>query len=257
MLLAPGLCVILAGCPGVIGPGGTVPASGLVIDAPPVNSLRARATVEQWEGGKRIRGHVYIFLEAPDRVRVDAMSPADTPLAILTADENRFALTDVGQGVYYTGPPSACNVARLLGIPMSPRSVLGILTGSPPLIDTGDRSVTWNMKGYHLLTLRGDGDLLQRVQIVSGELGTTALRSVVWSGDAILWDLRFQHRAPVGPGGPALPRTIRIAMPQDERAVEVTYRDIEVNVEIPDDAFVQTPTPGLPVVHVDCEQDEG
>jgi hypothetical protein len=223
---------------------------------PDVTSLRASAIIEQTHKGKRIRGRVYVFMQRPASIRFDAMSPADTPLAILTADSHSFSLLDTAEDAFFTGPPSDCNVARLLNIPLPPSAVADILTGTPPLIEADDRHLSYKLKGYHILTLR-QGGVEQKVQIVSGKLGTSALRSVVWMGEQVIYDLRFLHRSPVGPKGPALPRSIRFSMPQRSTTVELTYRDIEIDPEIPDAAFHQEPPPGIPVHYVDCEPPHG
>ncbi len=252
------MSVSLTACPGLVASGSTssMPLSRMKLTQPGFDSLRASATIEQIDHGKRLRGRAYVFMKRPASIRFDAMSPVDTPLAILTADALSFALLDATQDAFFTGPPSSCNVARLLGIPMPPDAVADMLSGIPPLIEAQDRHLEWKMKGYHLLTLRS-GELKQQVQIVTGTLGTNALRSVVWRGKSIVYDLRFLKRGPVGKTGHSLPHAISFAMPQESRAVVLTYRDVTIDPEIPDDAFTQSPPPGLAVHHVDCETPGG
>lgn len=252
------LSVSLTACPGLVASGSasSMPLSRMRLTQPGFDSLRASATIEQIDHGKRLRGRVYVFMERPASIRFDAMSPVDTPLAILTADPLSFALLDATQDAYFTGPPSSCNVARLLGIPMPPDAVADMLSGVPPLIEAEDRRLEWKMKGYHLLTLRA-GALKQQVQIVTGALGTNALRSVVWRGKSIVYDLRFLKRGPVGKTGHSLPHSISFAMPAESRAVVLTYRDVTIDPDIPDGTFTQSPPPGLPVHHVDCETPSG
>lgn len=259
------LCVIaalasvsLTACPGLVASGSTssMPLSRMKLTQPAFDSLRASATIEQVDHGKRLRGRAYVFMKRPASIRFDAMSPVDTPLAILTADPVSFALLDATKDAFFTGPPAACNVARLLGIPMPPDAVADMLSGIPPLIEATDRRLEWKMKGYHLLTLRS-GELKQQVQIVTGVLGVNALRSVVWRGKSIVYDLRFMKRGAVGKSGHSLPRTISFSMPQDSRAVVLTYRDVTIDPDIPDGTFSQSPPPGLAVHHVDCETPGG
>jgi hypothetical protein len=247
------LALSTAGCPGV-GPlgAGEMPVHRVELTPPRVSSLRATAVVEQIDHGKRIRGRVYVLVASPASIRFDAMSPADIPLATLTADEDSFALMDAGSDAFYTGPPSPCNVARLLGIPMPPSSVAGVLTGVPPLIEAQDRKLEWVLSGYHLLTLRSGG-VTQTVQILAGNLGVSALRSVVWKDDHILYDLRFLDRKPAS--GTLLPHRIRFTNPRESTAVELTYTSLEVDAEIPPGSFHQDPPPGMAVRHVDCGSD--
>jgi hypothetical protein len=198
-----------------------------------------------------------VLLERPATIRFDAMSPADTPLSILTADSERFRLLDVGAGVLYTGPPESCNVARLISIPMDPRSVVDILTGTPPLIEAAERDVEFRPKGYHLLTLRSPGSgLKQTVQLVSGMLGTTAIRSVVWRGETVLYDLRFRERHPVGKEGPALPHRIQFTMPGEGTMVTLEYTKIDLDPDLPEDAFTLDPPASIPRRHMSCDGPE-
>jgi hypothetical protein len=170
-----------AGCPGMgpVNTGGGLPLSQARLTTPTLTRMRATATISQTEKGKRLSGKVYVMLERPGSIRFDAMSPVDTPMAILTANESTFALMDVKSDAFYTGPPSACNVARMLQIPLPPAAVAGILTGTPPLMDPQEQRLEWKLKGYHLLTLRRLHDM-QVVQIVTGRQGTSALRYVYW-----------------------------------------------------------------------------
>ena len=177
------LALLSTGCP-ALEPMGGVPFSRLEIAAPPVSSLRATATIERFDHGKRLAGRALVFMKSPSSIRFEILSPLDTPLAVLAADASSFSLLDSSTGTFYTGPPDACNVARLLGIPLPPTAVAAILAGTPPLLETKLRRIEWNLKGYHLLTLES-GDMRQTVQIVTGALGTSALRSIVWKDDAV------------------------------------------------------------------------
>ena len=90
------------------------------------------------------------------------------------------------------------------------------------------------------------------VQIVTGRLGTSALRSVFWHKGKIVYDLRFRdHRAAAN--STILPHRISFSMPERGTVVELVYRSIEIDPEIPEGTFTQEPPPGLPVYHVDCD----
>lgn len=224
---------------------------------PGFSRLKAVATVEQVTRGKRIRGRVYVMFERPSTIRLDTMSPADTPLSILVADSQRFELLDVGGNVFYTGPPSSCNVAKLLSIPMSPEAVVDILSGIPPLIEATERRVEFKPKGYHLLTLQAPtGDLTQTVQMVSGMMGTAAIRSVVWRGDSMLYDLRFREHSALGHPAVPLPREIQFTMPSEGTTVTLRYGHVEIDPDLDADIFDIDPPAGLPVHPLTCNEIE-
>ncbi len=252
-LVAAAVAAAACGATGSV-PGATFDEPGTIaLSDPGLVSIRASAMIEKTVAGKMVSGRVLLMASRPASLRIDAMSPADTPLAILTANPDGFALMDAGGGAFYEGPPSACNVERLLDIPMPPATVVAMLLGMPPLIDASSRRVAWMKKGYNLLTLSNPTDKLEQVvQVLSGPKGNMAIRSVVWKAGSVLYDLRFVHRQPAGPKGPLLPREIRFAMPGQGSAVTLKYDTIIVDPEITGDAFRQDPPPGFPVHHVDC-----
>ncbi len=161
--------LLLCGCPGKPCPTMPIRQAGTALDylrsmRSHVHSMRAEASVDQRGAHGRIRGRIDMFVERPDHVRFDAMTQFG-PAATLTSDGRAFALNDIRESRYLTGPTCPANIARLLGIPMSGEDVARFLFGDTPLIDAQDRSVRCTGDGTYLVTLRASDGRRQEVEI--------------------------------------------------------------------------------------------
>jgi hypothetical protein len=218
-----------------------------------VGDLRAEARAEQVTGRGPVNGLIYVFLRAPDRIRFDAMSPVDTPLAVLVSDGTDFALHDVAGNRYYFGAASPCNIARLVRLPLDGGSVLRILLGLPPRVPGAPSTVSWDGEGYYVYRQEAeDGSVLEaHIAPLDDRLDTLLVRLVDNRGT--VWEAVFDDRREVG--GLRLPGHVRFTGRDAEGPVDVRYETLETNVELPDDAWTYPAPEGIPAEEVGCETD--
>jgi hypothetical protein len=232
----------------------------------PARSLRAEARVEQWGNDGRIRGTVLMFADRPESVRFDAMTQFG-PAAILTSDGDRFALTDLRENRYLTGPTCPENIQRLLGIPMSGADVTLFLLGDTPKLATERRELTC-VSGSYLATLHGSDGRRQEIELAirdadrdrpPEEQRMRLTRSEVFTADGETeWRATYEdYRVLPDPGndsglGVAMPFQIRFEHPAENADTTVRFQEIDLNVEVPSDAFQQGPRPGIAVEEVSC-----
>jgi hypothetical protein len=192
------------------------------------------------------------FVERDARLRFDALTPASTTAATLTTDGARFALLDAGERRFFTGPAEACNVSRLLRIPLDPRDVVEILLGGTPLVGPADTArVRWSDEGYYVVTVRSpDGARSQEVHVSGERDRLDLLSSVVRDRRGTWFAIEYEDHRRVG--GVRIPETIHFEMPRQDADVRLRYDDVEVNVEIPEDAFRQEAPAGLRAEEVSC-----
>jgi hypothetical protein len=239
----------------------------------PVKTLRAEARVEQWGEQGRIRGTVFMFVERPDRVRFDAMTQFG-PAAILTSDGATFALTDLRENRFLSGPTCPQNIARLLGIPLSGEEVTLLLLGDSPRIDAEREEITCE-SGQYVVTRHGaDGRRQELVFDIRDadrekppeEQHLRLVRSQVYDADGDTeWQATFSgydvFEDPESDQSPrlgvAMPDTVRFIDARQHADTAVNFSDIDLNVEVPDDAFRQLPRPGIPIENVTCDQQPG
>jgi len=220
--------------------------------ARPVQTLRAKAKVDQWTQKGRIKVRVFMLATAKGQLRFEAVSPFDTALVTMTSDGTSFASIDHKQNVFYSGPAKACNIARVFGLALEPRAVARALTGGAPLIPHTRRRVTWDKcKGAERLTLSGKAGLTQRIWMRRRKGAWQVLRSTVRNAkDKVVVELRFEgHRRMKGHW---VPRVIRFKQPQRKADLIIRYDKLELDVKIPDSAYHLPVPSGLPERVLDC-----
>lgn len=228
--------------------------------------MRAEARVDHREGSGRIRGTVFILLERPDRVRFDAMTQLG-PAAVLTSNGEQFALTDLREDHFYTGPTCPSNIARLLGLEMSGEEIAKVLTGEVALLD-GEPAIECD-GGRYIIEI-ASGDERQRLELEvrqsdveeSPELQRMRLRkSERWTAGRLMWRIRWDdYRFVADPRsestprmGIAMPHRIQVEQPSAGLDTLIHFESIQMNREPPSDAFSQHPRAGLAVERVECQ----
>lgn len=70
----------------------------------------------------------------PDRLRADVISPFGQPVMSLAINGQRLTVLAFRENKAYQGLATRRNLARFLGIAMSPAEVFALITGNPPLL---------------------------------------------------------------------------------------------------------------------------
>jgi outer membrane lipoprotein-sorting protein len=230
--------------------------------------IRAEARIDRRDEGGRVHGTVLMFLERPDRVRFDAMTPLG-PAAVLTSDGHTFALMDLREDRFFIGGACPENIARLTGLPLSASEVTGLLLGESPLLPDADETLDC-AEGRYVITRRDPegrhqtlilevrpGDAArapseQRLRLRSSEVrerdGTLAWR-MAWDDYRVVEDPDSDATPRMGV---AMPFRVRFEQPTAGVDTLVNFTSIDLNAEVPDGAFVQSPRPGLSVQAVAC-----
>ncbi|MCP4678374.1 MAG: DUF4292 domain-containing protein [Deltaproteobacteria bacterium] len=217
-----------------------------------VRSFRITGRVDHFGEEHRIQGKVYLFAELPGRLRIELVSPFGNPMSVLTVNKGIFALHDLREGRYLTGPAEPCNIARLVRIPLPPDDVARILIGHTPLID-GNAEVEWDTDGFYQVTIH-DGEGTQHLEIGPSRKILPLKRSRLKDpSDATVFDITYDRWNRIGDA--SMPHEIHIVMPRDKADLLLRYDDegVELNVDLPEDAWDQSPPPGVKVEQVTCD----
>mgnify|MGYP001826413803 FL=1 len=222
------------------------------------SSLKVEARVTQWGRGGRIRGTVLMFLEQPNRVRFDVMTQLG-PAAVLTSDGERFQLSDFRRQSFLEGETCPRNIARLLGISISPEEVLLLLTGDTVMIDPIAQSMQCR-DGTYLVTLSGaDGGTQELSYSVRpgdrerspSEQRLRLRRSTERGADGVTrWEATYDDYIEVD--GQSFPTRVRFVDELNGADTEVRVRSISVDPDVPDEAFRQTPASGMTIETAPC-----
>ena len=218
-----------------------------------ITSFRITGRVDHFGEEHRIQGKMYLFSVLPRRLRVELVSPFGSPLSVLTVNEKEFALHDAREGRYLTGPAEPCNIARLIQIPLPAEDVIRILVGHAPLID-GTSEVDWDSEGFYRVHIT-DGVRTEQLEIGPDKETLPLRRAVMTDAEGVIFDIAYDRHQMVG--GHSIPHEIRVKMPREKADLLLRYdaAGVELNVELPTDAWSQTPPSGLLVEHVACESD--
>ena len=207
-----------------------------------IRSLTAQLKLEVWRDGERIKLRQLVAVQSPNKLRIDLLSPFEQPLVTLTSDGVVLSIYDLEQTRFSRGAASNANLARLLPIKLAPDSLAGLLRGTIPIIKHTSATVSWDGEnGWYQLDLEGT-DRRQRIHVEPKAWRITQARE--WAGDAEVYAARLGDYS--GVGDTALPRRMRLTAPKDIQ-VDAVVEDHQVNVDLPDEAFVLDPPQGIPV----------
>lgn len=233
----------------------------------PMTAIRASGSVEHWEDGERVRADISMFVERPDRVRIDAMTPVGRA-ATLTSDGTRFQLSDLRAGRFLEGPACAGNLARLGGLALEPADAVRLLLGEPPRFAGVAASLLCTHDGTYGITQRDATGRSAYIEIgvresdfdrPAHEQHLRLLSVEVRRPDGALdWRARYDAYRVVrdrrSARGLGIAFAHRIVFERPSLGVRTTVRfdEVAIGVEVPPGAFEQRPRRGLRVERVDC-----
>jgi len=171
-----------------------------------------------------------VLVQRPDRLRLETLSPLGA-LLILTASGDEMAGFHTREGIFYRGKSSIENLYRFTQIPLGVGELTAVLMGLPPVAGEAE----W----------KNDGPSIVR-DLVAGWK-----ESITFHPSQPL-PIRWQRLSPEGkvemsarfsdftdtPAGP-FPLKIILEAPMQQRRLEITYKEPELNVDLASALFVQ------------------
>lgn len=193
-------------------------------------SLRTLAIVNYWGPQGRGGFQEAILVQRPDRLRLETLSPLGVTL-IVTVDADEVVGFHPREGLFYRGRSSKGNLLHYTQIPLEVREITTLLMGLPPVEIQG----RWEREGNSIHRDIGGG----RSEVVAfhptlgiptewerygpdGEIELSALFSDFFSTPAGLFPLKISLEAHT-----------------QQKSLEISYQEPEVNVALPFALFVQ------------------
>ncbi len=217
-----------------------------------VRAMRAETRASHVSAQGKVKGTVRLMAATGGKLRFDLVSPFDTPLATLVTDGKDFTLVDAQKNRHFHGPASPCNVGRLLQLVMAADDVRTILGGSTPVIIHEKAEGAWDARdGAEVLTLSGKG-MTQVIRLDGRDRSWDLLSSEIRDATGkLLLQLRASGHRKLA--GLRMPGSLHIKQPRHGAELWVTFKKVELNIELPAIAFVLQKAEGMPSQRVDCD----
>jgi hypothetical protein len=207
-------------------------------------SAEGKAFVDAPSNGGRYPFQVAV--RRPASLRIAALDPLGNPAAVLVADEDgRFALLDTRANVYYRGPATAENLARLIPAPLRPAELVAMLLGAPPPLPDGVPASAYRSGDGSVVVLQAPGGISQEV-CAGSDLKIERVRR--FRGNDLWWSATLEDHD--DKGGAQMPRLLHFSVPGANTEVELTLRDRLIGKPPPLGAFRLAPPPGMKIVEL-------
>jgi hypothetical protein len=279
---------LLAGCANVRPPQSAPPTADAALGRMHAtfacaNALQGSAKIDHFGHFGRVRGDLLLFAARAARIRMDVISPFGATLATLTSDGREFALADLRDRTFFTGPASACNIARLTTVTVPGHVLVDLVRGEAPVLKHEGTATTiaWDPHGWWTLGIpstrgaREEIHLAPRPDDWNKPWNQQRMRvldvRVVQEGYVLYHAELDDHAAgptagpredpdnlepPIPPSGPACdaeaPKRIHLQVEVPESDVRISYQQFTWNPPLPEGTFVQRPPPGMRVEPVTC-----
>lgn len=247
----------IAGCPGKNG-GGARPYPQPTVASvteqlgkarAAMTSFRGDSTMDYWLSGQRAKGEVLVMGTVGKRVRFAALSPAGgSTLAEMACDGTNFVYVDYQNNCTLSGPCDARSIATFFNIALEPDDFLHLALGTPPTLDGGTGTTTWDgSKGVERVVLESAAGK-QKLTIDARENRYDVLDSELVGADGkTQWSVaNTDFEKVTGSGERRVPKKTRFKSPVNEQDLLVEWNELEVNPELQPSQFqIQVPQ-GLP-----------
>jgi hypothetical protein len=287
-------CAVIGASFGAVGCTAKPPASQLPDAETAIAQLRSQqqcahgvqgtAKVDVVTQRGRVKGDVYLFAVAPDRVRFDVVSPFGATIYTLTSDGADFKLADQEQKAFFTGPASACNLARFTQVPVPPHALGSMLRGQAPVLRhrPTDVTIAWDGAGYYRVDVASEHEATEELRLAvdpndwskpwrEQRLRLVGVRVAQAGRSLYEADLDGHFRVetapprvdedglddPVPPSGPPceaeLPRRVQFRISETSDDVLFEYAEAKWNPPLLAETFTQPVPGGMRVVPVRCD----
>jgi hypothetical protein len=220
---------------------GDKPAAESLLDAAAPELEGLRVSSAKIRLNRSIAGNLMLIAQSPERF-VGQIQISGKELVSLAFHEEGYALRYVsGDGLptgFYSGPPSSCAIAQLLGVAMDPREVIALILGGAPVIDGPYEIVSqrWERKTGHEVVRLRSATLEEELRFAWVDdrwwpAGASVYHRLGERERAWLWTVI--HESPHSVDGHTMPGKTVITRPDGRRKQKVTisYRSQEPNPE--------------------------
>ena len=205
-----------------------------------IKSISGELSVELWENNKRVSVRQLFAAQAPNRLRMDTLTPFEQPLATIIFNEQLLSVHDRENNRFIIGEASPKNFERLTKLRLKPREMSTLLNGQVPRIKKTGGKVSWDeIKGRAKLVLNNE----EYQEIITFDEKDKTPRMVEFYQENKLLIRIFL--ADYSKEEPKVPQRLKLKIPSSQVVVNTTLVDYTLNPKLPARAFQITTPPGL------------
>jgi outer membrane lipoprotein-sorting protein len=219
----------------------------LLVPHPPVVKAIAKIKVESPEETFSVKE--LIIAQAPDRLRLETLSPLGQPGFYAATDGQDLFLFAPSENTYYRGAATPRNLGLIIPLRLGVEDMVSVIRGSVPLIayDADHLRCAAKEEGY-VLQLKGRVENTTQVLTFSRD-GLRVVTSETYGGEGLTCSVRYADYEPAGSS--AFPRTITVSLPSERTTVRITYKKVEFLPDIDTSLFSLSAPPGAKIVHLE------
>lgn len=188
-----------------------------------------------------------LVVERPARLRVEVIGLMGQRVAVLATDGERYQLFRTETGRIEAGEVTPDILARVAGMPLSPRQAVNVLLGAPapPPGELGPGRAAAREDGgvrVELDAAEGAGLVRTLTFDAQGRLRRWLLRDGEAGGDAesgIVLEVRYDDYRELG--GEPFAHRVAVAFPPSGAHAELSFQDAELNPTLPEGIFRLAP----------------
>jgi hypothetical protein len=219
----------------------------LLVQPPPVVKGIAKIKVESPEETFSVKE--LIIAQAPDRLRLETLSPLGQPGFYAATDGQDLFLFAPSENTYYRGAAIPRNLGLIIPLRLGVEDMVSVIRGSVPLItyDADHLRCASKEEGY-VLQLKGRDENTTQVLTFSRD-GLRVVTSEIYGREGLTCSVRYADYEPAG--SIIFPRTITVSLPSEQTTVRITYKMVEFLPYIDSSLFSLSAPPGAKIVHLD------
>ncbi len=203
-------------------------------------TLQGTVSLRMTHAGKQHSVKQVLLLQRPDMFRAEVLGPFGQPVMTVAAAGDSLSAFVPGESRFYSGPATSENLYRLVRVPLEIKQLLQFVFYDVPLLPESSGGVSVENGFYVMNRQSADG---RRQQLRFDD--QRRLRQVRYFSDQV--EL-LQANYDVLRDDDGLPLTLRLNLPMDDMEVELVWRDVRSNGELPASRFHLMPPAGAQVL---------
>lgn len=202
-------------------------------------SLQGVAALRVTHAGEEHAVKQVLLVQRPDFLRAEVLGLFGQPVLTVTAADDRLSAFVPGEAKFYTGPATSANLYRLVRLPLALEELVPFIFYDVPLLPLPSGGVVIKDGLYQLDRRATDGR--RQELLFDGELRLRQIR--FFADDAELLMAEYGNMRDEDD----LPQQLHLALPAVDMAIDLVWRNVRSNVDIPLSRFKQSPPAGVQV----------